>query len=439
MLQNSWLAAWQTHSSKIILHRLFPVFLACILAFALRLYRLEYPQRMYFDEVYHGFTAVEYASENAAAYDPWASPPAGYAYEWTHPPLAKLFMAGSVELLGPNSLAWRLPPALFGSISILLAALLADELFHSSRIAILTAFLLSLDGLNFVMSRLAMNDTTFVCFMLAALLTYLKAKRAKGDRQLLLFLVAGVSLGLALASKWTTLYVFGLIGLDQMVTWWNQKRLPNPVQFIWLALTLGLLPILVYVLSYLHYFSFGYTIENFIELQRQMWWYHTNLVATHGYQSRPWQWILDLRPVWMFSGNTATVSENIYALGNPLFFYGGLIAIATTIWEMVQKRMRNCQAELFVTLGYFALWLPWVFSPRIMFFYHYFPATLFLAIVLARFLVKNWWTEKQPSKILWGILVAIALWFLLFYPQLSAMKMPRSFADTLYYVIPSWR
>lgn len=272
---NTAMKVSSTAIKKIILHRLFPVFLACLLAFSLRLYRLEHPQKLYFDEVYHGFTALEYARNNAAAYDPWATPPKGFAYEWTHPPLAKMIMAGSVAVLGPNSLAWRLPPAIFGSLSILLAALIADELFRSSKIAILTAYFLTLDGLNFVMSRLAMNDTTFICFMLAAILAYLKSKKANSERQSYWLVVSGISLGLALASKWTTLYVFGLLGCDQLITWWHQKKLPSVQQFLLLCLTLGGIPILVYLLSYLHYFALGYTWENFVELQK------SNVVVPH--------------------------------------------------------------------------------------------------------------------------------------------------------------
>ena len=32
------------------------------------------------------------------------------------------------------------------------------------------------------------------------------------------------------------------------------------------------------------------------------------------------------------------------------------------------------EAQLFLLLGYFCLWLPWILSPRIMYFHHYLPA-----------------------------------------------------------------
>src|SRR3989344_4335358 len=94
-------------SSKYIL------ILILLLAAFLRLYRLDYPNKYVFDEVYHGFTAKEFLVGHKEAWEWWTTPPPGVAYEWTHPPLAKEIMAISMLVLHTqDSWAYRLPGAL---------------------------------------------------------------------------------------------------------------------------------------------------------------------------------------------------------------------------------------------------------------------------------------------------------------------------------------
>src|SRR3989344_8746891 len=81
----------------------------------LRLFRLWFPDTYYFDEVYHAFTAQAYAVGDPRGYEWWNSAPQGFAYEWLHPPLAKLIQAVSIVLLGDTPFAWRLPGAIFGT------------------------------------------------------------------------------------------------------------------------------------------------------------------------------------------------------------------------------------------------------------------------------------------------------------------------------------
>src|SRR3989304_7304184 len=89
--------------------------LILLLAAILRLYRLDFPNKYVFDEVYHAFTAKEFLAGRKVAWEWWTTPPPGVAYEWTHPPLAKEIMAASMFILHTqDAWAWRLPGALFG-------------------------------------------------------------------------------------------------------------------------------------------------------------------------------------------------------------------------------------------------------------------------------------------------------------------------------------
>ena len=137
-----------------------------IFAILTRFIRLDYPKNHIFDEVYHAFTAQAIARWDPKAWEWWNSNPQGFAYEWTHPPLAKEFMALSILIFGDGSFAWRFFSAVFGTGIIVLIYLISLELFKNRKVAIFASLIASLDGLLLVMSRIAMNDTYFLFFSL---------------------------------------------------------------------------------------------------------------------------------------------------------------------------------------------------------------------------------------------------------------------------------
>src|SRR5690349_7105028 len=136
----------------------FPENLILVFAFLTRFVNLDFPKNHIFDEVYHAFTAEQLFRGNPAAWEWWNANPPGFAYEWTHPPLAKEFMWISIIIFGDNSFAWRFFSALFGFGSIVLIYLITLHLFKKREIAAIASFVASLDGLMLVMSRIAMND-----------------------------------------------------------------------------------------------------------------------------------------------------------------------------------------------------------------------------------------------------------------------------------------
>jgi dolichyl-phosphate-mannose-protein mannosyltransferase len=160
-----------------------------IFSFALlsRFIRLSYPKTYFFDEVYHVFTAQALFRWDPRAWEWWNTSPAGFAYEWTHPPLAKEFIAFSILLFGDNSFSWRFFSALFGTGSIILIYFITLSIFKNRKIAILASLVASLDGLMLVMSRIGMNDSYFLFFSLLAIFMFLK------DRRFLMGIFLGLS------------------------------------------------------------------------------------------------------------------------------------------------------------------------------------------------------------------------------------------------------
>ena len=77
--------------------RLDVVLLVALMAFALlfRLYRLDTPRSMHFDEVYHARSATEWLAD-------WEHGWTRDTYEWTHPELAKYLIAAGIVLADPN-------------------------------------------------------------------------------------------------------------------------------------------------------------------------------------------------------------------------------------------------------------------------------------------------------------------------------------------------
>lgn len=400
-----------------------------LFSFVTRFWRLGVPPEHFFDEVYHAFTAQEILKGNSAAWGWWGTPPKGFAYEWTHPPFAKLAMATTLWLFGNSAFGWRIAPALFGIGSVVVIALLGKKLF-GPRAGILAAFLATFDGLMFFQSRIGMNDIFFLFFMLASLYFFCR-KNWWG---------AGINFGLALSSKWTAVYLLPFYGLFQLYEslplffkdrsrfWKFLRRRIFRSSFFLLVLPLG-----VYILVYLPFFLSGHSWSQFIELQKQMWWYHTRLRATHPFTSPWWSWPIMKRPVWCFAETNGENVSNIYAMGNPIIWWAGLPALLLLGWQILKKYSRTIA---FILLGYLSFWLPWALSPRIMFIYHYLPSLSLLIIALGWLLGKRW--KSRKGKVLTiTFLLLTALLFFYFYPRLSAWPVSEGF-NQQYRWFESW-
>jgi Dolichyl-phosphate-mannose-protein mannosyltransferase len=94
-----------------------------------------------------------------------------------NPPLAKLIIAGGIELFGDNPWGWRLPPVIFGVIMLLAFYDICRRLGTSQRTALLAVVLLGLENLTFIHSGIAMQDIYLVSFAMLAFWFYLKGPR----------------------------------------------------------------------------------------------------------------------------------------------------------------------------------------------------------------------------------------------------------------------
>jgi len=416
------------------------LFLILLFAAITRFWNLSYPKTYIFDEVYHAFTAEAYAQNDPRGYEWWhTSPVKGTAYEWLHPPLSKLFMAVSILVFGNNSFGWRFASAVFGVLTIFLIYSVAKKLFNE-KTGLLAALIASLDGLILVQSRIAMNDVFIAVFILTSIYWLISWFEKERPWQIIL---AGIFAGLAASTKWTGFYLVFPFGFVILTKFFKQKKKTSWLKKNW-PYFLGaffLVP-LIYVASYVQWWLQGHTLKQFYQLHQQIWWYQTRLTATHGYGSKALTWPLMLRPVWYFVDYGKNKIANIYAQGNSLIWWSGLAALIIGLIEGIRKKNFKLQ---FLLVCYLAFWLPWVFSPRVMFLYHYLPSLLFLILTLAWLLwkVQGSRFKVQGFSINGKLLVAIccllfAVCYLLFLPIYTGISIPQNYFKLLLW-FPSWK
>ncbi|HXI45672.1 MAG TPA: phospholipid carrier-dependent glycosyltransferase, partial [Candidatus Acidoferrales bacterium] len=121
--------------------------------------------------------------------------------------------------IGRHAFSWRLPGVIAGILMGALIYVLARLLFRRREVAIILAFLLVADGMLFVQSRIGMNDSYVGLGIVAAytLFAWLWLKPGNTRRHWIAFAigmpVVGLTLGLALASKWVAAYAIGGLGI----------------------------------------------------------------------------------------------------------------------------------------------------------------------------------------------------------------------------------
>jgi dolichyl-phosphate-mannose--protein O-mannosyl transferase len=234
----------------------------------------------------------------------------------------------------------------------------------------------------------------------------------------------GILLGLALSTKWNAAYVSTLAGLLVIYRSWGcwreARREPTPANragwrahLIWTPVAFGVVPALVYLASYIPFFATGHDWGQFVELQKQIFSYHSNLEATHTYQSLWWQWPLGLRPVWYSVTYTEETVANVYANGNLLLYWAFVPAV---VWVVVRWWRESNPALPILLIGFFGQWLPWALSPRIAFVYHFLPVVPFGALAVAVTTTQLVRRGGAGRWLAFGYLAAVLAWFVYFYP-----------------------
>jgi dolichyl-phosphate-mannose--protein O-mannosyl transferase len=417
-----------------------------VLALALSVPRLTSPDAYVFDELYYAHTAGKYVA-GEKAYDTSVMPRDDPAIEWTHPPLAKLLIAGGILVGGDNPLGWRIASVLAGVAGVLITYVLALTLTGSRVTSAVAAGLLLLDGLYLVESRTGMSNLFLLVFTNGALLALTRVLAAPPERVGPPLLATGAFLGLAIATKWSAVALAGLIGLVvcwRIVRLWRETRPSDAAAaaesglrayLIWTPVALIAVPIGIYVASYLHFFLTGHGWADFVHLHRDMLAYHRELGVVHDDSSPWWQWPLAARGVWYYAVQQGGELAVVFGNGNPLLYWPMVVAV---LWVAIDWWGRRPTALLILLLGFFGQWLPWALSPRGTFIYHLLPAVPLGCLALAVVVTGAWRNGGVARWAAAAYVVAVIATFAFFYPIYTAMPLdPEQVALRMW--LPSWR
>jgi dolichyl-phosphate-mannose--protein O-mannosyl transferase len=219
--------------------------LVTVLALVMRLWHLGTPKEFEFDETYY-------------AKDAWSLLHFGYARNYAdgandailgghtmgsfkdspemivHPEVGKWLIALGEKAFGMDPFGWRIASAVIGSLMILVMVRLVRRMTGSTLIGVIAGLLMTFDGLQFVLSRLALLDIFVAFFTLCAVSCavadrdWFRERLARGvprdpdgpavgwgPRVLLRpwLLASGVCWGLAIGTKWTALYPLAAFGV----------------------------------------------------------------------------------------------------------------------------------------------------------------------------------------------------------------------------------
>ncbi len=425
----------------------------------------------YFDEVYFPRTALEQLEKR------------DLLYENTHPPLGKTIIAFGISIFGMTPFGWRIMGTLFGAALIPLMYMIAKRFFKDSFWAFFCAFLMMFDFMHFVQTRLGTVDSYmlfFIMLMYYFMLDYYDSNAFERGpfKSLLPLLFCGIALGLGGATKWIALYgAFGLailfflsrgyecsvlnnrlnaqINLEdgpkkrktrELLSWFNKYFLLTCLCCVVLFIVI---PAAIYALTFIpiDYKEDSRTlVESVIASFESMFDYHKSVTEQHPYASPWYEWPLNIRPIFYYQG--ALLGDNkgasIACLGHPLLFWTGLVAFFVMVWSIIRNffKKKNFIGEnklvLFPVIGYLSQYLPWVVAPRkITFIYHYFSCVPFLIIMtglLFRYLENRNIISRKFTRI---FLIAFFALFVMFYPLLSGLEVPRIFLNLLQW-LPRW-
>jgi dolichyl-phosphate-mannose--protein O-mannosyl transferase len=409
-------------------------------------YPSDYMQNTYFDEIYFVRTAEQYLHSQLP-------------YEWTHPPLGKLIQATSLLIFGFNPFGWRIMGVIFATLMIPLIYLFGKKMFGTWIGGFSAAFLLTFDFMHFTMARMGTADTYVVFFSLASQLfffIYVKSVLDKGWKTSIIPLFfAFFFFALGFSSKWLVLY--GFVGelLLLVVLRLNEVRklksnltskiyafLDHPYSVI---VAFILMAIGIYFLTYIPDMLAGRSFFDVINLQGQMYIYHTTLTATHPFSSPwySWPFLFDPInnavhvPVWLQSASLSNgLTSTIVVMGNPAVWWIGFAAvIGLTVYNLPKVFRKSFSLKqyfpaIFLIVVFFFQWIPYVLLTRVIFIYHFYSNVPLLCLASAFVISKYWGNKWMKIAAIAYFALTIAL-FVLFYPVISGVPTSTTTIDSL--------
>jgi len=417
--------------------------------------KMTFMNSTYFDEIYHARTAYEMVNGL-------------YVYETTHPPLGKAIMSIGVLLFGMCPFGWRFMGTLIGVLMVPVMYLLGRKLTDKTWLASVFTLLFTFDFMHFAQTRIATIDVYVTFFiMLSYFFMLCYYKMSFNDTALkktyIPLALSGICMGLGCASKWTGVYagiglglVFALVMVRRYCEYSIAKSDPkgesegishqsiidnysiNTLKTLaFCVIAFVVVPCIIYLCAYIP-FNNGYPTREFntglvarmFDNQSYMYDYHSQLVATHPYESTWYQWPVMTRPILYYVENVSdTLRSGISSFGNPFVWWAGIPAFIYMLYLSVCKIDRNA---MFLAIGYLAQYIPWMFVSRCTFIYHYFPSVPFVVMMIGYSIYTLTRNKAKWTKIPVAVyVIAVIALFVAFYPVLSGFPATNEYANYL--------
>jgi dolichyl-phosphate-mannose-protein mannosyltransferase len=398
----------------------------------------------YFDEIYHVRSGYEFLHRMPL-------------YDHTHPPLGKWPIMLSIDIFGMQPFGWRFAGVVASAITVGVLAWGGWLLTGSLQGLLLGGALGLFEFSRFTIGRYGTIDGYLGLFLLLTVLFLWRAfclpRRRIDDwrdgwtlsRDLMF---AGASLGAAIAVKWSALY--GGFGVFLFFTWSAISGLIRDGQERWYRLlpraagaviAFALVPFAVYCLSYIPFLRCMqdspslFSTQGWHEIvksQQYIYSYHANQTDSHPFASESWSWPINLKPLWIFTGEGQPRTA-ISILGNPLIWWGGLLALIVTTWQCLRRPRAT---DLLLLCAWAALYLPWALIDRTIFNYHYYPSALILVLLLA-YRLSEWARTTRWTALPLVAALSAGLLFIWFYPTISGHPAPDAWFKSLRW-LPTW-
>jgi 4-amino-4-deoxy-L-arabinose transferase-like glycosyltransferase len=329
-----------------------------------------------FDEVYYVNAARVIAGIRPPQGQPYASVPLGDDPNSEHPQLAKLVMAGAIELFGDGPFAWRIGSLLAGSLAILGMFVLVRAAGGRRWPALGASALMAADNLELVHGRIGTLDVYVLAAMVWAVALYLRGRP----------LAAGAVLGLGACVKLVAPYALFAIGLLELwrVLWPSRSgaltRLRGAAGR--LAVCAGAAAAVFLVLLDV----MGRIAPPYDPVKRKlvgggpfghighMLSFQARLTSPHGPRgiaSYPWAWLGDFKPIVYLNINPAQPAPHLRNIHPAAHFLGmisppimllgllGLLFAAWRLWRRSAEAPQQATADAAAPPMLAALALAW--------------------------------------------------------------------------------
>ena len=302
-----------------------------------------------FDEAYYVNAARVIAGLTPPSSEKYASSPLGDDPNAEHPQLAKVMIAGSIELLGDGPLAWRLGSIVLGSLAILGMFWLVRAAGGGDWPALGAATLMACDNLLLIHGRIGTLDVYVLAAMIWGVVLYLRGRPVSGGA------VIGVGACVKLVSPYALLVLVLLEGL-RLLRARGARPLASAAARLGLcaasaaAVFVGLLAVLDRVAPPFDAATGKLLAGGPFHHIAHMLSYAAAQTSPHGpsgIASYPWEWLADYKPITYLNINPARPSPGLSGV-HPSSHFLGMIsppimllavpALVFAVWRLARDQ-----------------------------------------------------------------------------------------------------